>query len=1633
MFRTLLGSHMRWMSLKDMLKQDMLLLGAPGPIRRRIALNYCQSQGRSWEYVSLTRDVTESDLKQRREIYNRKDAIWTNQPVVRAALSGSILILEGLENAERNVLPILNNLLENREMHLENGEHIISFEKYTMLREKYSEKELAMEGLKYAHPDFRVVATCVPVPPFSGLSMDPPLRSRFQARYIEDASLPEMLDAFGNSNSNKMTITTVPPTLPLALQAVDAYRRAQPPLQRGQYHALLSDAQVDVALKILTAHPKEETIASVIPRVLPALPGQQIFSRILSEFQGMPKHSSQQLQQETNMLGGNASASASATASASASANTYGTVRAQALRDLQLGLHICLMGGAGKSFLASELPQLLGGTSAMIVPLFRDMSSRDLLATRVTSVDGNTDWVHSPIIQAAIEGKVVILEGIEELYRDSLSVLHPLLQDGFIALPSGQVLRAGDIHPAFRVIATVHSSDDAWLTDDLAHLFTFHRLPLKLPLSSVCGASPAVAAVESAAESIAKLGEDFVPISLKNQLRLVEHLERFPHDIHERLFHTMLVPFLPKSTKERLREAIPHLFESVEASGTLSVQLSETTLQIGEISLPVQDGGMRVPYSAVFHENQEHLRILQAMMKTFGLLSQNLLLIGPQGVGKNKLVDRLLSWLNIPAFYIQLHRDSSVQSLTVQPVLRDGILQHEPSALMRACMEGLVCVVDELDKAPIEVIQILKHLVEGKEMTLFNGTAVKPHPEFRVIGLANRPGFPFLGNNFFRVIGDSFSIHTIDNPSLTSTLELVRPYTSALPLGVVEVMCRIFHDLQELCLDGSLKYPYSTRELVSVLKHMQAYPQESAAAAMDNVFAFDKHDPVSSAFLESVVRRHGMPTLAATHQSSHIHMRDITANTVPLSYQVASASDPIACIGDFHPHQEKLTAWQFATRAWESTGILSDREKVFSEVKYSLPGAFQHVTVLPSNDLVVSSARQVSLLRAQDMFATSLSFDLRDIFHYNADKVSSVQVAYSGLPNSVFGLVDGKIGRVLLWMDFGEKVVKNMSHILKHFAGSKGIFGGSSMTELQFAASSSHGTCLFAVGSNVVAVLKDRETSSSLYRLPFPVKNIFYLDQPGLYIVQEASSNRLHLIDKQWTASKALQLQNETGSMLWAASHGQNSVMCTDNGSIIRFPSNFIGKNLANLLQVVETPLSAAVSMGDSFLFQRQSDNGVTLINCRDAWMDDLNKETVSAAFISVLPGLNLFVVLSPEGHLKLLSNPLSLLDEQSIWERLRGGVQGEEGGREGGNVSGSPAPTKGPKEGQVDPFNAPHVGGNTWKGGSGGSDTAGLGGRGGPYRLDSGHDVHQISDAMKEELSEEAREVVRRVNRDLFQKRLEEIGLTSAEADIYHQLSSSFHREIVQIQSLVDSLHARKHERGWVRHQSSGEWDDMKLVEGLIGDRNVFKKRQDIVPPEGLLTSPKKMTMLWDVSASMYRLNSFDGRLDRMKEAAIMLMEGLGNSDVVEYAFRGHSGDSAFIPLVEFGKPPSNVVERLRVIDTMEAHTQYCMSGDNTVDSLGQCIEELVKFTESDERVLVCLSDANFDRYQISPELISRMISKEEDVQVFMILIGTIGNSASLLSSRLPKGRVFMCMNNAELPRILEELFENTVLATSE
>ena len=43
--------------------------------------------------------------------------------------------------------------------------------------------------------------------------------------------------------------------------------------------------------------------------------------------------------------------------------------------------------------------------------------------------------------------------------------------------------------------------------------------------------------------------------------------------------------------------------------------------------------------------------------------------------------------------------------------------------------------------------------------------------------------------------------------------------------------------------------------------------------------------------------------------------------------------------------------------------------------------------------------------------------------------------------------------------------------------------------------------------------------------------------------------------------------------------------------------------------------------------------------------------------------------------------------------------------------------------------------------------------------------------------------------------------------------------------------IQAKSKERQWLKHQMTGELDDMKLIEGLTGEKNIYKRRAEQEP----------------------------------------------------------------------------------------------------------------------------------------------------------------------------------------------------------
>ena len=243
-----------------------------------------------------------------------------------------------------------------------------------------------------------------------------------------------------------------------------------------------------------------------------------------------------------------------------------------------------------------------------------------------------------------------------------------------------------------------------------------------------------------------------------------------------------------------------------------------------------------------------------------------------KGVGKNKLVDRLLKLMNRPREYLQLHRDTTVQSLTIQPTVEAGIISYEDSPLVKAVKAGHILVVDEADKAPTHVTCILKTLVESGEMILSDGRRIVPpnrvvddeshiikmHPDFRMMVLANRPGFPFLGNDFFAALGDLFSAHAVDNPSMASEMKMLKQYGPDVPEETLMRLVKAFSELRHMADEGTIQYPYSTREVVNIVKHLQLFPNEGLGQVVRNVFDFDNYEKETRETVDEILHKHGM-------------------------------------------------------------------------------------------------------------------------------------------------------------------------------------------------------------------------------------------------------------------------------------------------------------------------------------------------------------------------------------------------------------------------------------------------------------------------------------------------------------------------------------------------------------------------------------------------------------------------------------------------------------------------------------------------------------------------------------------------------------------------------------------------------
>jgi hypothetical protein len=121
--------------------------------------------------------------------------------------------------------------------------------------------------------------------------------------------------------------------------------------------------------------------------------------------------------------------------------------------------------------------------------------------------------------------------------------------------------------------------------------------------------------------------------------------------------------------------------------------------------------------------------------------------------------------------------------------------------------------------------------------------------------------------DFFGAIGDVFSVHSVPNPDPVSERALLQSYGPHVPLEQIAQLVDAFSELRALVLEGTFNYPYSTRELVAIVRHLEFNPDDGLLQALDNVIDFDRFDAQALRNLKDVFARHGIPLLSKGQQS----------------------------------------------------------------------------------------------------------------------------------------------------------------------------------------------------------------------------------------------------------------------------------------------------------------------------------------------------------------------------------------------------------------------------------------------------------------------------------------------------------------------------------------------------------------------------------------------------------------------------------------------------------------------------------------------------------------------------------------------------------------------------------------------
>jgi von Willebrand factor A domain-containing protein 8 len=161
-----------------------------------------------------------------------------------------------------------------------------------------------------------------------------------------------------------------------------------------------------------------------------------------------------------------------------------------------------------------------------------------------------------------------------------------------------------------------------------------------------------------------------------------------------------------------------------------------------------------------------------------------------------------------------------------------------------------------------------------------------------------------------------------------SEVQLLESYAPSINDALLTRLSAAFNELRTLFENGDIAYPYSTREAVAVVKHLQRYPEDDVVAVLHNVFDLDSYDEYQYQKLSEVFRKHSFSFDSYGRWMAELHeaFSDGSLNIEYVSNDGATIPPPLTSpkIGKWDEKNEAHVGgnqWQGGTGGSDTAGL----------------------------------------------------------------------------------------------------------------------------------------------------------------------------------------------------------------------------------------------------------------------------------------------------------------------------------------------------------------------------------------------------------------------------------------------------------------------------------------------------------------------------------------------------------------------------------------------------------------------------------------------------------------------------------------------------------------------------------------